>query len=403
MKSIREFRDDVSVSRRGSILVLSAVFLVVILAFASFTIDFGYIILVNQEMQSAVDGAALAAAQELQLAPDGSEDRVIDAAVNLAALNKVNGQNLTLQRTNDVEIGIWDEATGQFTEYTGPDLSTANAVRIRGELSDARQNSVNLFFAPVLGHKTFQVADEAIAVIGRVKMRDVMLVIDCSRSMSSYNRMPMTRDAAQILIDELGEDDRLGLAVYSYPVLISNNSGDGHDSGNGSNSGRGGNGGGGAGGETRLSGRLENQLLKNFQPVRARIPQLEPALYASGTCIGGGMRVGVEELVAKKRTDANGNPVEQVIVLMTDGQANHTEPPGADPIDSIYYYADLAKQNDIVIHGITIGANAQSLAIEDAAAATGGQYHHVEDGDFDGLFEIYRGIGRGSDQPRLVR
>ncbi|MDG2359889.1 MAG: hypothetical protein P8M20_09565 [Planctomycetaceae bacterium] len=34
---------------------------------------------------------------------------------------------------------------------------------------------------------------------------------------------------------------------------------------------------------------------------------------------------------------------------------------------------------------------------------TSGQYHHVSDGDFDGLFEINRGIGRGGDQPRLVR
>jgi Mg-chelatase subunit ChlD len=406
------------------------IFLVMILAFTSFTLDFGYMVLVDQEMQSAVDGAALAAAQELQLAPDGGQRQVIGAAVDLAALNTVNGRNLTLQPRNDVDIGTWDEVSGRFTPFTGSDLTLANAVRVRGELSNARQNAVNLFFAPVLGHKTHQVTDEAIAVIGRTRMRDVMLVIDCSGSMSSYSRMTMTRAAALVLIDELGTDDRLGLAVYSYPVLVNNDGGSGNNTGRGNaggftstsgNSASSGNliaslpnigdgisaqfrnnGGGNNGGETRLSGRLERQLLTNFQPVRTRIPQLRPNLYASTTCIGGGMRVAIEEFIANPRYDQLSNRVEQVMVLMTDGQANETEPPGANPIDSIYYYAELARQNNIIIHGITLGRNAQSTAIEDAAETTDGQYHHVSDGDFAGLFEIYRGIGRGGDQPRLV-
>jgi Flp pilus assembly protein TadG len=104
MKSIQEFREEMS-QRRGAIAVLSVVFLVMILAFASFSVDFGYMVLVDQEMQSAVDGAALAAAQELQLAPDGGQNQVVSAAVDLAAANTVNGQNLTLQPRNDVDIG----------------------------------------------------------------------------------------------------------------------------------------------------------------------------------------------------------------------------------------------------------------------------------------------------------
>ena len=94
-------------------------------------------------------------------------------------------------------------------------------------------------------------------------------------------------------------------------------------------------GGNGNGSETRLSGRLEKQLNANFQPVRARIPHLVPNLYASTTCIGGGMRVAIQEFIANPRLDPLGNKVEQVMVLMTDGQANETEPPGANPIDSI--------------------------------------------------------------------
>ena len=402
MKSVRELREELS-QRRGAIAVLSVIFLVMILAFASFSVDFGYMVLVDQEMQAAVDGAALAAAQELQLAPDGGQNVVIDAAVDLAAANQVNGQSLALEPSSDVDIGIWDELSGEFTSFSGTDLTLANAVRVRGELSEDRQNAVNLFFAPVLGHHTHQVADEAIAVIGRTRMRDVMLVIDCSGSMSSYNRMVYTRAAALILIDELGEDDRLGLSVYSYPITETTtvtrrvrrynrrtrryywvtitedvNS-------------------------TRLTGYLERDLQDDHSPTRSRIPGLVPNLYASTTCIGGGMRVAIDELIAKKRIDPLGDPVEQVMVLMTDGRANETEPPGQNPVDSIYHYADEALSHNITIHGITLGQDVEAQAIEDAAELTGGQYHHINDGDFDGLFEVYRGIGRGGDQPRLVR
>ncbi len=404
MRLIRESGCDDSVSRRGAILVLSAVFMIVILAFATFSVDFGYIVLVNQELQSAVDSAALAAAQELQLAPDGGEDQVVDAAVDLAAANQVDGRDLVLQPSTDVEIGIWDELSRQFTPFTGTDLTLANAVRVSGKLSQARQNAVNLFFAPVLGDGTHEVTESAIAVIGRTRMRDVMLVIDCSGSMSSYNRMVYTRAASLVLIDELGEDDRLGLAVYSYPITETTTievEVKGKEKGKKKGKGK----------KTvtqtvtttRLTGYLERNLQSDKQATRARIPHLDPGLYASTTCIGGGMRVAIEEFLANPRVDPLGNPVEQVMVLMTDGQANETEPPGADPIDSIYYYAELARQNGIIIHGITLGRNAQSLAIEDAADTTGGQYHHVSDNDFEGLFEVYRGIGRGGEQPRLVR
>jgi len=59
-------------------------------------------------------------------------------------------------------------------------------------------------------------ADEAIAIIGRTRM----LVIDCSESMSSCDRTTMTRNAAQILIDELRTDDRRGLLFYRFSISV---------------------------------------------------------------------------------------------------------------------------------------------------------------------------------------
>ncbi|MEO1996391.1 MAG: pilus assembly protein TadG-related protein, partial [Planctomycetaceae bacterium] len=51
--------------RNGSILTLSVVLLVVILAFTAFSIDVGAITLTKSQMSNAADSAALAASQDL--------------------------------------------------------------------------------------------------------------------------------------------------------------------------------------------------------------------------------------------------------------------------------------------------------------------------------------------------
>ncbi len=174
--------------RRGAIALLAAIFLVMIFAFTAFTVDIGYIAIVDQELQSAVDSSALAAAYELKYSDD--TDSVFDAAEELASLNFVNGQSLNVNAANDVEIGYWDELTSTFIPMPGEtDLSLTNAVRVNGRLNQSRGSQVNLFFAPVLGQNNVEMQTSAIAVIGRDRPRDVMLVIDRSGSMASYSRM----------------------------------------------------------------------------------------------------------------------------------------------------------------------------------------------------------------------
>src|SRR5687768_10805693 len=52
--------------RRGNVLVLSAVLMIVMMAMVAFAVDVGYICLMRGELQRAVDAAALAGAAELQ-------------------------------------------------------------------------------------------------------------------------------------------------------------------------------------------------------------------------------------------------------------------------------------------------------------------------------------------------
>ncbi|MHC4876282.1 MAG: vWA domain-containing protein [Planctomycetota bacterium] len=386
--------------RRGVIALLAAVFLVMIFAFTAFTVDVGYISIIDQELQGAVDAAALAAAFELK--QSDTTEPVYGAAEDLAAANQVNGQSLEVDRGNDVEIGFWDELTGTFTPMPGEsDLSLTNAVRVNGTLSQNRDSEVNLFFAPILGHSDVEMTSSAIAVIGRDRPRDVMLVIDRSGSMDDYNRMVYTKAAALQLINELDElesvpsgdetqGDRLGLAIYSvekteYYTQTYWRRGRRRTR---------------TRSRTTWEGELAKPLSWDFDPTESHIPTLDPD---GRTNIGGGMRAGLEELIANKRYDILGDDVQQILVLMTDGRANESEEPGTTPVNSIYHYAEVARQNDIIIHGITLGSGAEKDPIRYCADHTGGEYHHVEDGDFEGLFEIYRGIGRGSDQPRLVR
>ncbi len=153
--------------------------------------------------------------------------------------------------------------------------------------------------------------------------------------------------------------------------------------------------------ETQITGYLENPLSKDHDPVKNRIPQLLPAMYTNMTNIAGGMRVGIEEMLGNPRDD--GLEVERYMVLMTDGHANVAEPPETDPKGSIDYYANMALANNIIIHGITLGAEADEQSIQEVVNLTGGEYRHVPDDNFEQLMEVFREIGLTGGRAKLVR
>lgn len=154
-------------SRRGAILVLAAVLLVVIFAFAAFSIDLGYVALVGTELQNAADAAALAAVLRF---PDGF-DAATDEALTTAAFNFAAGDSVKLQGS-DVEFGRFDLAGREFT----PGAANPNAVRVTARAVDRPY-----FFAPVIGHQQFTINRSAVATL---KPRDIVFCIDLSGSMN---------------------------------------------------------------------------------------------------------------------------------------------------------------------------------------------------------------------------
>ncbi|MFN0195590.1 MAG: TadG family pilus assembly protein, partial [Planctomycetaceae bacterium] len=154
-------------ARRGAILVLAACMLIVIFAFAAFTVDTGYMTIVKTELQATADSCALAAASKL----GQGAGSVRDMARELAALNTAAGEPVVLE-DSDIEVGVYDLTTKSFT----PNEASPNAVRVT-----ARVSNQPTFFAPLIGKKSFSLDATAISMLNP---RDIVFVVDLSGSMN---------------------------------------------------------------------------------------------------------------------------------------------------------------------------------------------------------------------------
>ena len=111
--------------RRGNIVVLTAVLLVVIIACIAFAVDIGYICLVRTQSQNAADAAAMAGTGRL---PAGAAE-VRLAARNFAQANRADGSAVVLPDAKIV-LGTWDFKSATFAPLKGAGESKANAVKV---------------------------------------------------------------------------------------------------------------------------------------------------------------------------------------------------------------------------------------------------------------------------------
>lgn len=188
MKSIRRLK-WLNPDRRGAILILTAVVMIVVLAIVALALDISYLSLTKTQLQGAADAAALAGAMELS----GTEDPAIVRANALAAIQDVashhhNGDraSLTVDAT-DVTFGkmAWDNATNSYTTNWGDAQTPYNVVKVRAERDAgggaSPDSRLPLFFAPVIGHTKATIGAVATASF---QPRDIMVVLDFSGSMN---------------------------------------------------------------------------------------------------------------------------------------------------------------------------------------------------------------------------
>lgn len=145
--------------RRGVIVPLTALMIVVILGMVAFAVDSGHITNARTELQRMADACALAAAYELPIQADATK-----VAQDYANLNGgFDGKKLS---PSLIDFGYWDRDTAQFIQPP-PANRSINAVRVELERSNGQGTALPLFVARVLGVDRAEVSASAIAMYDR--------------------------------------------------------------------------------------------------------------------------------------------------------------------------------------------------------------------------------------------
>lgn len=154
---------------RGTVAVLVAASLLVLLGFAALAIDIGYVMVARNELQTGADAAALAGARKLIPYVGTGTPNWADAyaeASNRIALNKVTGRALT---QGTVSYGYWDLSSTTQKDVQASSSGMTNpfpAVQVtvaRNRTSNG--GPIRMFFAGLIGVPTVDSRATAVAVI----------------------------------------------------------------------------------------------------------------------------------------------------------------------------------------------------------------------------------------------
>ncbi len=121
---------------------------------AALSIDVGFLLVAQAQLQGAADAAALAAASSLD-----DEDNATSLAAQYAESNMPEDTYGAVLESSDVVFGNWDTDADTFTA----DETPTNAVKVTLRMADANNNPVTLYFAQLAGIATSDVSVQAIA------------------------------------------------------------------------------------------------------------------------------------------------------------------------------------------------------------------------------------------------
>jgi Flp pilus assembly protein TadG len=146
--------------RRGNIVAMTAILMIVLIAFVALAVDVGYLYTVRNELQRSADAAAIAATWELidkDNQPPGSqtpESLAANArtmAAQYAAFNKVASEAPGLAG-NDVNVGYMSNPSDPNTAIVAtPNGKLPNAVYVRVQRTSDQNGQIPLFFARAIG------------------------------------------------------------------------------------------------------------------------------------------------------------------------------------------------------------------------------------------------------------
>jgi hypothetical protein len=365
-------------TRRGAIVVLVAIMIIVFLASVAFSVDVSYMQLTRTKLRAATDAAARAAGEGLSREQD--IDYARQAAKDIAAANQVAGEPLLLD-DSDIVFGKSTQLSSGAWGFV-PNAQPINAVRVFGRRTrEAPSGSVPTFFGRVFNVLDFQPTQAATVV--RLD-RDICLVLDRSSSMKLYlddtSGTMLTSDSrfCQPPNMSLSRWGGLSIAVRRFITALNQTPQVEHlalaSYAGGNNS---------ASSYTACSftsptSQINCALSENFSNVSAAMTTLSGQKWNGRTNIAAGITRGTQAL-----TSASARPyAAKTMVLMSDGAAN--EPGGcgssgcAQAFNAAVNAAVQAANQDIIIHTVTYGEANPGL-MEDIAEATGGNHYIAPD------------------------
>lgn len=166
----RNYSDD----RRGGVLVLAAGLLVLVFAFAAFTVDLGLISVTKAQLQNAADSAAHSAVMELNssfgagapLTNSDAAEEAVEVAEAIVSQHR-SGDRLStpFDSENDIRFGnrSWNSIDHVWT--ISWDTMPYNVVNVRVRRHRENDTSLPLAFAQILGTDDHEVGASATAAI----------------------------------------------------------------------------------------------------------------------------------------------------------------------------------------------------------------------------------------------
>jgi Flp pilus assembly protein TadG len=162
---------------RGAVAVLTAVFLVVLLAMGAAAIDIGHALVAKNELQNVSDASALAgdralaiiyegmtpSAQQSYVVTSGALAMIVAAAQETGVANSAAGVPITVNAA-DISVGTWDFATRTFT----PTTATPTAVRVIARRDSTANGPISTFLANIVGMSSVSVSAVATANLGPI-------------------------------------------------------------------------------------------------------------------------------------------------------------------------------------------------------------------------------------------
>ena len=287
--------------------------------------------MVRSELRTATDAAARAGAEALARTQDIDDAR--NAAIAIAAQNKVAGQGLTLDASS-VQLGNSSpdsSGTFIFTDNGTP----FNAVRVLADRSaSSPDGAVPLFLSGMFGRESFSPSESATATS---TVRDIALLLDRSGSMSqssgSDTKLVALQNAVALFladIQSMSPGAKVSLVTYS------------------------------------TNASRDIALTTNFTSIQTEVDNM----VADGMT---NIREAIENGSLSLEQDPGRRPhADRIMVLMTDGNFNE----GGSPIPAAQAADNLGHQ----IHTITFGTDADINTMQQVANKTNGIHVHADDG-----------------------